>query len=166
MPYLTQIYGLGRVAAANTLAWLAIGTVIGSPLIGWLSDCRLGRRKLPFVVSTALYAACWLVLITPGGGRVPASLLAPLFLFMGLTASGLILVWACVREVNNPAHVGIVIGFCNTPIFLVFGVLQRLTGVVLDANWAGLEVGACGSTRRRAIGPHLAHVWHWRPARW
>ena len=60
---------------------------------------------------------------------------------MGLTASGLILVWACVREVNNPAHVGIVIGFCNTPIFLVFGVLQWLTGVVLDANWAGLEVG-------------------------
>ena len=141
VPYLTQIYGLGRVAAANTLAWLAIGTVIGSPLIGWLSDRRLGRRKLPFVVSTALYAACWLVLITPGSGRVPASLLAPLFLFMGLTSSGLILVWACVREVNNPAHVGIVIGFCNTPIFLVFGVLQWLTGVVLDANWAGLEVG-------------------------
>jgi sugar phosphate permease len=141
VPYLTQIYGLGRVAAANTLAWLAVGTVIGSPMIGWLSDRRLGRRKLPFVVSTALYAACWLVLITPGAGRVPASLLAPLFLFMGLTASGLILVWACVREVNNPAHVGIVIGFCNTPIFLVFGVLQWLTGVVLDANWAGLEVG-------------------------
>jgi sugar phosphate permease len=141
VPYLTQIYGLGRVAAANTLAWLAVGTVIGSPLIGWLSDRRLGRRKLPFVVSTALYAACWLVLMFPGAGRVPASWLAPLFLLMGLTASGLILVWACVREVNNPAHVGIVIGFCNTPIFLVFGVLQWLIGLVLDAHWAGLEVG-------------------------
>jgi MFS family permease len=141
VPYLTQIYGLGRVAAANTLAWLAIGTVIGSPLIGWLSDRRLGRRKLPFVVSTGLYAACWLVLVTPGAARPPATWLAPLFLLMGLTASGLILVWASVREVNNPAHVGLVIGFCNSPIFLAFALLQWLTGVVLDASWTGLESG-------------------------
>jgi sugar phosphate permease len=141
VPYLTQIYGLGRVAAANTLAWLAIGTVVGSPLIGWLSDRRLGRRKLPFVVSTGIYAACWLVLTAPGTIRLPQEMLAPLFLLMGLTASGLILVWACVREVNDPAYVGTVIGFCNTPIFLAFAMLQWLTGALLDATWTGLEAG-------------------------
>jgi sugar phosphate permease len=141
VPYLTQIYGFGRVAAANTLAWLAIGIVIGSPLVGWLSDRRLGRRKLPFVVSAGLYAACWLVLTAPGAARPHPTLLAPLFLFMGLTASGLILVWACVREVNNPAHVGIVIGFCNAPIFLAFAMIQWLTGAVLDATWTGLDAG-------------------------
>ena len=58
---------------------------------------------------------------------------------MGLTASSLILVWSCVREVNDPAHVGIVIGFCNAPIFLAFGLLQWLLGTVLDASWAGQE---------------------------
>ena len=141
VPYLTQIYGLGRVAAANTLAWLAIGIVVGSPLIGWLSDRRLGLRKLPLAVSTGLYAACWLALVSTGGARLPVTLLAPLFLVMGLTASGLILVWACVREVNDPARVGIVIGFCNAPIFLAFAIVQSLTGAILDATWTGLVSG-------------------------
>ncbi len=138
VPYLTQVYGLGRVAAANTLAWLAIGTVVGSPLIGWLSDRRLGVRKLPLAVSTGLYAACWLALVSTRDARWPVALLAPLFLVMGLTASGLILVWACVREVNDPARVGIVIGFCNTPIFLAFAIVQWLTGAILDTTWTGL----------------------------
>ena len=141
VPYLTQIYGLGRVGAANTVAWLAAGIVVGSLLIGWLSDRRLGRRKLPMVVCTGLYAACWLVLVAPADMRASAPLLGPLFFVMGLTASSLILVWSCVREVNNPAHVGIVIGFCNAPIFLAFAVLQWLTGAILDATWAGLEAG-------------------------
>jgi sugar phosphate permease len=141
VPYLTQVYGLGRVAAANTVAWLAVGIIVGAPLVGWLSDRRLGRRKLPLVACTAAYVGCWLALVAPGGARVPATLLAPLFLGMGLTASSLILVWSCVREVNDPAHVGIVIGFCNAPIFLAFGVVQWLTGAMLDAQWTGLQAG-------------------------
>jgi sugar phosphate permease len=156
VPYLMQIYGLGRVAAANTLAWLAIGIVVGSPLIGWLSDRRLGLRKLPLAVSTGLYAVCWLALVATGDARWPVTLLAPLFLVMGLTASGLILVWACVREVNDPARVGIVIGFCNTPIFLTFAILQWLTGAILDAKWAGLALGGVriypGAGYRTAFG--------------
>ena len=139
VPYLTQVYGLGRVAAANTTAWLAVGIVIGAPLIGWLSDRRLARRKLPLVVCVALYAVSWVPLVAPSGLRPPVTMLGPLFFVMGLTASSLILVWSCVREVNDPAHVGIVIGFCNAPIFLAFGLVQWLLGAILDASWAGAE---------------------------
>ena len=113
----------------------------GSPLVGWLSDRQLGLRRLPLIVCTWLYAACWVVLVVPSDLRASATLLGPLFFIMGLTASSLILVWSCVREVNNPAHVGIVIGFCNAPIFLAFAMLQWLTGAILDATWAGLEAG-------------------------
>jgi len=141
VPYLTQVYGLRRVAAANTVLWLAAGIVVGSPLVGWLSDRQLGLRRLPLIVCTWLYAACWVVLVVPSDLRASATLLGPLFFIMGLTASSLILVWSCVREVNNPAHVGIVIGFCNAPIFLAFAMLQWLTGAILDATWAGLEAG-------------------------
>lgn len=140
VPYLTQVHGLGRVSAANTLAWLAAGTVVGSPLVGWLSD-RLGLRRLPLAVCTGLYAGGWLLLIAAGDLQAPATLLPPLFFFMGLTSSALILVWSCVREVNNPAHVGMVIGCCNSPIFLAFALLQWLTGAILDAQWTGLEAG-------------------------
>jgi hypothetical protein len=67
-------------------------------------------------------------------------MLAPLFFVMGLGAAGLILVWASVREVNDPARVGIAMGFCNLPIFLTFALVQWVLGVVLDARWQGLAV--------------------------
>jgi hypothetical protein len=70
---------------------------------------------------------------------VPA-MLPPLLFLMGLASAGLVLVWACVREVNDPARVGIAMGFCNMPIFLAFALLQWLLGVVLDARWEGLAV--------------------------
>jgi hypothetical protein len=45
-----------------------------------------------------------------------------------------------VREVNDPARVGLAVGFCNLPIFLGFGLLQSISGVILDARWRGLAV--------------------------
>jgi sugar phosphate permease len=139
VPYLTQVHGFERVAAANMVALLPIGLIVGSPLVGWLSDRWLQRRRLPFIVFTALYTACWVPLALPGA-RLGPEVLGTLFFLMGLTSSGLILVWACVREVNNPARVGIAMGFCNVPIFLAFALLQWLLGVVLDARWQGLAV--------------------------
>ncbi|HEU5319262.1 MAG TPA: MFS transporter, partial [Methylomirabilota bacterium] len=138
IPYLRQVYGLDRIEAASAVALLAVGLGLGSPLIGWLCDRWLRLRRLPMVVFTAVYAACWLALTLPAELRLPPAILAPFFLLMGFAASGLVLVWACVREVNDPERVGITVGFCNVPIFLAFAVMQWLTGVMLDAGWTGL----------------------------
>lgn len=140
VPYLTQIYGLTRVEAAGLTSLLAVGIIVGGPLVGWISDRWLGRRRLPYVLFVAVYVACWAPLVAPGlaPGRL---LLGPLFFTMGFAASGLVLVWSCAREVNDPARVGVVIGFCNLPIFLLFAVMQWLTGVVLDARWDGAVAG-------------------------
>ena len=139
VPYFTQVYGLSRVEAAAVTSWLAIGIVIGAPVVGRISDRWLVARRLPMVAFTAIYALCWLPLVVPDL-KLPVTLLAPFCLFMGFMSCGLVLVWSCVREVNNPERVGIAIGFCNLPIFLGFAVLQWLTGLVLDANWTGLAI--------------------------
>lgn len=141
VPYLTEVYGLGRVRAANTVALLAIGMALGAPFVGWLSDRVLGRRRLPMAAFTAVFAACWVPLAAPGGLRVDASLLGPFFFLMGFASAGLVLVWTCVREVNDPERVGLAVGFCNMPVFLAFAVIQWLTGVILDARWAGASAG-------------------------
>jgi sugar phosphate permease len=141
VPYLTQVYGLARVDAAIVVSMLAVGTGVGSPLVGWLSDRWLGRRRLPMVVFAALYALCWIPLALPADARLPVAWLIPYLFVMGLGASGLVLVWSCVREVNDPRSVGIAIGFCNVPIFLGIALLQWLTGVILDAKWTGLVSG-------------------------
>lgn len=141
VPYLTQMYGLGRVEASTYTSLLAIGIVVGAPLVGWLSDRWLGLRRLPFVAFTAVYAACWALLALPGEMRLPLGALAPVLLLMGFASSGLVLVFVCVREVNDPARVGITIGFCNLPVFLMFALVQWLTGLILDARWEGLIAG-------------------------
>ena len=139
VPYLTQVYGLSRVDAATLASMLAIGMGAGAPLVGWLSDRWLGLRRLPMVACSAIYALCWVPLALPGL-RVPVPLLAPFFLLMGFASAGLVLLWSCVREVNDPARVGIAVGFCNLPIFLGIALLQWLTGAILDAKWDGLQV--------------------------
>jgi len=141
VPYLTQVYGLARLDAATVVSMLAVGTAIGAPVVGWLSDRWLRRRRLPMAVFAAIYVTCWIPLVLPADARLPVPWLIPFFLVMGLASSGLVLVWSCVREVNDPARVGIAIGFCNVPIFLAFGLLQWLTGVILDAKWTGLMSG-------------------------
>jgi hypothetical protein len=51
-----------------------------------------------------------------------------------------VVVFAAIREVNDPRHVGVALGFHNLPAFLSFGVMQWLTGVVLDRHWDGALV--------------------------
>jgi len=137
--WLTQVYGVRRVHAASMIALLGLGVAIGAPLAGWLSD-RWQRRRRPFIVFSVAYAVCWLVLVVAGGGQLRLVWLPPFLLVMGVAGGGLALVFACVREVNDPARVGLAIGFCNMPIFLAFGLVQVVSGVVLDARWQGLAV--------------------------
>lgn len=140
VPFLTQVYGLARVDAAGLISLLPVGFGLGAPLVGWLSDRWLGRRRLPMLVCAALYATAWLPLVAPADFRLPVALLAAFFFMMGLAAAGLVLVWSCVCEVNDPERVGIAVGFCNVPIFLGIALFQWLTGMILDAWWTGLTV--------------------------
>jgi sugar phosphate permease len=140
VPYLTQVYGFDRVQAANRVSLIAIGLIVGAPLIGWLSDRWLRRRRLPFGGFALVYAACWIPFAIPHLAP-PAALLGPLLFLMGLSASGLVLVWACVREVNDPARIGMAMGFVNMPIFLGLAVLQWGLGVILDVGWTGALSG-------------------------
>jgi len=138
VPYLTQVYGLSRIQAANVISLLAIGLGVGAPVVGWISDRWRRRRRLPFVTLIAIYALCWTPLVLPPDFRLPMEQLAIVFFIMGLASAGVVLVWSCVREVNDPERVGITIGFCNLPMFLAFALLQWVMGVILDAGWTGL----------------------------
>jgi MFS family permease len=135
--WLTQVYGFGRVSASSMIALLGLGVGIGAPLAGFVSD-RWQRRRRAFLLFSGVYAGGWLVLAIGGDGRVATNWLAPLLLLMGVAGGGLALVFACVREVNDPDRVGLSIGFCNMPIFFGFGLVQLASGLVLDARWQGL----------------------------
>jgi sugar phosphate permease len=136
VPYLVQVYGLGRVGASNLVALGAAGLLLSAPAIGWLSDRVLERRRPPLIAASALSAAAWAALVLPAE-RLPIGLLGPLCFLLGAGSGGVVLVFAYLREVNDPRYVGVALGFHNLPVFLGFGLVQWLTGVVLDARWEG-----------------------------
>ena len=150
VPYLTQVYDLPRVRAANLVALAAVGLLVGAPLIGWLSD-RLERRRVPLMTISGLNVLTWVALVVPGTPIAPGFM--PLVCFLiGLGSSVVVLAFAAIREVNDPRYVGVALGFHNLPTFLSFGVMQWLTGIVLDRHWegtlvAGVRVYGAGAYR-------------------
>ncbi len=58
-PYLRDIYGLSKPAIGNILSMVAVGMVVGSPLLGYLSDNILKSRKKILVVCSLITVIEW-----------------------------------------------------------------------------------------------------------
>ncbi|MGE5605435.1 MAG: MFS transporter [Bacteroidota bacterium] len=136
VPYLMQVYGMSRVAASKYIMLMSAGTMIGAPLIGFISD-RLALRRLPNVVVSLGFLILWLVLTLWNAGKPPLWALYPLCFGIGLGMSGVNLNVACGKEVTPPAMTGMVAGLVNSGPFLGAALMQPLFGWVLDHHWQG-----------------------------
>ncbi len=142
VPYLQDVHGMSRVAAAQHASLFLFGVAVGSLVIGVVSD-RLRNRRGVMIGFSLLYALSWLpwvldVRFSPWASHA-------WFLLMGLVAPSFVLGWTVAKEVNRPEHSGIATSVVNVSIFLGTGILQPLVGWLLD--------------RGRAAGS-LAEAWH------
>lgn len=137
VPYLMQVYGYSRTRAANLMLVIALGMMVGSPLLGYLSD-RLMKRKIPYAVFAILYTACWALMILPGAGRPPEILLYPVYFFFGFFGSVVCLSFAIGKEVNPPWITGMSFATVNMGAFTGISVLQPFVGYLLDLRWNGV----------------------------
>lgn len=141
VPYLMQIYGMPRVVASNYIMAMTLGTMIGAPLIGFISD-RFALRRLPNVVASVGFLILWITLTLWNAGKPPVWALYPLCFGIGLGMSGVNLNVACGKEVTPPAMTGMVSGLVNSGAFIGAALIQPLFGWVLDRNWqGGIEQG-------------------------
>lgn len=136
MPYFMQVYHMPRVEAANHVMMMAVGNMVGGPLVGYLSD-RLGLRRRPFLFISILFLINWLVLTTWNGARPAEWALYIICFFMGIGVSGVSIAVACAKEVNPPQLTGITVGVVNSGPFVGAALMQPIFGWVLDQNWQG-----------------------------
>lgn len=136
VPFLMQIYGMSRVAAASHMVAAMTGYVLTGPVLGIISD-RLLTRKWPYAGSFILELVAWLALTFWNDGRPPEWALYPLCFLLGMGASALALTIACAKDVNSPALTGLVAGTVNTGPFIGAALMQPLFGWVLDQGWQG-----------------------------
>ncbi|MBI2786719.1 MAG: MFS transporter [Legionella longbeachae] len=97
--YLVQRLDISSAQASMVNGMLFLGAIIGSPLVGWMSD-RMGLRILPMKIGViASLLTLLAVLYLP----VSYSLMAFLFFLLGLFTSAQVISYALVAESSSPA---------------------------------------------------------------
>lgn len=129
--YLVQHHHLSRTQASIVTSMIFIGTIIGSPLIGWFSD-RIGLRRMPMLYCAvlALFDVLSIMLI-PNLGM---PLLILLFLGLGFFTSGQILSYPLIAESNSKKLTATAEGIASS-LIMAGGMTQPLFGILLGLHW-------------------------------
>jgi len=137
VPYVVQAYDVSvQTASVYTLVGNA-GLVVGSPVLGWLSD-RLGRRTGIILVAGALYALAYAsvaALGTPPLWYVGGVFFLVMFLLGGFTLS-----YTVIKERHPASLSGTATGTVNAMAFFGAAVLPGVMGAALDVFWTGETV--------------------------
>jgi MFS family permease len=132
--FVQEVYGFSTVHAATIVSMVYVGWLIGSPLVGWISD-RMQARRLPLIIcSFAAVSAAALIVYLPQISLLEGCLL---FFLFGVFCSAQNICFALGRE-NAPKEVaGAAVAFINLVVMFGGLVFQPLVGKLLDMLWSG-----------------------------
>jgi MFS family permease len=134
VPFMMEVYGLERPAAAAMTSIFLIGHAIGSVLMGWFSD-RIRRRKPPMVIGTIVTTGATAALIFLPG--LPLLAAQALLLTGGIASGATPVGFAFTREHNRAERAATAMGLVNLLNMGIAAVFQPLLGWLLDLNWDG-----------------------------
>ncbi|MEL7565997.1 MAG: MFS transporter [Dehalobacterium sp.] len=137
--FLMQVYGFSRSIASTYMLLGTLGFMLGSPVIGWISD-HVYSRKNPMLIARVIYCFIWLLIIYVSGKNVPPIILYIIMFIFGLSSSGSSLMLLYAKEVSHPSITGLATATANMGLFLGVAIIQPLFGFVLDNYWDGTIV--------------------------
>ena len=132
-PYLMDVYGMSRAQAGSILSMIAWGMIIGSPLLGYLSEKVLhSRKKVIISCMTILTTAMVVLALFPAS--LPVAALYLIFFIFSFSASAIVVIgFTTTKELFPVAIAGTSVGTVNLFPFLGGAVFMPLLGKVLDA---------------------------------
>ncbi|HAT7005920.1 TPA: MFS transporter [Legionella pneumophila subsp. pneumophila] len=136
--YLQVAHHLPDIAASNVVSLIFMGSVVGCPLVGWLSDTQ-GRRK-PLMIFGAIATLITTIPLFINVVLTQMSL-SILFFALGLFTSTQVISYPLVAESNQPENTGAATGIASVIIMGGGGVAQVLFGWLM-AHHAGTNVTA------------------------
>jgi sugar phosphate permease len=132
-PYLMHVYGMDRGEAGAVLSMIAWGMIVGSPLLGIVSDRVVkSRKKVIMACSAVLSVEMILLCLFPSD--LPRPLLYLAFFVLSTTASSVVVVGFTTAKELFPIEIaGTSVGSVNLFPFLGGAVFMPVLGAVLDA---------------------------------
>jgi len=100
--FLEEAHNFDYGEAVLRSATVPLGWVIGSPLLGWLSD-RMGRRKPVVIASSLVLGACLTWILHGNPDAFPPYLLG---LITGASSGAAMILFTVSKESNLPEHAG------------------------------------------------------------
>lgn len=131
-PYLMHVYGLTKAESGRILSMIAVGMIVGSPLLSWLSDKVFKGRKPVLVVSAGamLLISGLLAFNTDGMSRFG---LYGLVFFMSVFSSAVVVIAFTMNKELFPVRIaGTATGLINLFPFAGGAVYQPLLGYILE----------------------------------
>lgn len=129
--YVATVYKLDGLSASTITMMIFLGTTVGSPLAGWLSD-YMGLRRLPMILGAMASLLLTFVLMTL---ETPSyQLLNALFFMLGVTSSTQVISYPVIYECNDAKVTGVCESFSATIIMSGVALFPLLYGYLLDFN--------------------------------
>lgn len=131
MLYLMQVHGFTNAQSSFVTSALFVGMIIGSPLVGWLSDF-IGQRKWPMIIGALLALGTFLIIYWSQSLNLYQAM--TLFFLLGLFVSSQILSYPLIAESNSHALTGSAEGLASV-LIMAGGFTQGLFGFLMDYHW-------------------------------
>lgn len=131
-PYLMQVYGLTKPQAGNILSMLAVGMIVGSPALSFLSNRVFRGRKPVLIMSSLIMVAITaaLAFVTDG---LPVFVLYLICLGMGIFSSAIVVIgFTTTKELFPVSIAGTSTGLVNLFPFAGGAIFQPLLGYILE----------------------------------
>lgn len=135
--YLINTGGFSKTQASFINSMLFIGTIIGSPIYGWLSD-KLRQRKLPMIMGAILSIVTVFVIYHDSSIGFVGMVI--LFLLLGIFTSAQVISYPLITESNPLSLTGSALGMASVLIMSGGAIFQPVMGLLLDWHWNGIIV--------------------------
>ena len=133
-PFLMQIYGLSKAKAGHILSMAALGMIVGSPLLSYLSNNLFKARK-PVLITTSVVMCIITGLLYFFIQGIPIVLLYLTCLAIGLFSGAAVTIGFTTNKELFPVSIaGTATGLVNFFPFLGGAVFQVVLGTVLDSQ--------------------------------
>lgn len=129
--YLTTTHDISRVHASEVSSMLFIGTMIGSPIVGWLSD-KIHLRRSPMMLGASIsLGLISLVIFVPS---LTFDSLFWIFLLIGIFSSAQIIGYPLVAENSMRMITAMSVSVVNISVQGGSGLFQAVFGYLLDKH--------------------------------
>ncbi|MBW1840248.1 MAG: MFS transporter [Deltaproteobacteria bacterium] len=133
-PYLIQVYGLNKAQAGQILSMLAVGLIIGSPLLSYISNRLLQARK-PVMMFSGVILIFLTAVLAFYTERIPVAGLYLICLGLGIFSCAVVVIGFTTTKELFPVQIaGTATGLVNLFPFAGGAVLQPLLGYILERH--------------------------------